>query len=156
MGLRGPVPIPTAINAIRGNPGKRSPRKDEPGLPVSAPPCPEHLDAEARKNWERLAPLLMTMGVLTQVDGMALGELCSAYSTLAGAQNQLNKVGILYKDDGGKIRPNPLLKVIAQQTAIVQSLMREFGLTPSSRTRIRTEPVVGAAKPTNKFARLAG
>ena len=136
MGLRGPAPTPTAIKKAEGNPGKRKLNTEEPQRLPGVPECPDHLDAVARKEWGRLSPILMGMKVLTEADYIALGNLCQAYSTLIDAQKHLNKGGILFKTPSGYIQQNPLLGIIRAQTNIVNGLLREFGLTPSSRTRI--------------------
>ena len=36
----------------------------------------KHLDRDARREWRRLVPLLMTMRVLSESDGLALASLC--------------------------------------------------------------------------------
>jgi P27 family predicted phage terminase small subunit len=104
-----------------------------------APECPDHLDAVAKKEWGRLSGILLAMKVLTEADYIALGNLCQAYSTLIDAQKHLNKGGILFKTPNGYIQQNPLLGIIRAQMNIVNGLVREFGLTPSSRTRIAIE-----------------
>src|SRR5437868_2916028 len=76
------------------------------------------------------------MRVLTDADYIALANLCQAYSTLIAAQVQLNKTGILYKTKSGYVQQSPLLGIITAQSTIPNNLLREFGLTPSSRTRI--------------------
>ena len=92
------------------------------------------------------------MKVLTEADYIALGNLCQAYSTLIAAQRQLNKSGILYKTKSGYVQQSPLLGIITAQATIVNKLLAEFGLTPSSRTRLAiTEP---KEKPANRFAAL--
>ena len=139
MGRRGPAPKPTAIKKAEGNPGKRKLNTEEPQPLPGVPDCPDHLDAVARKEWARLSPILMSMKVLTEADYIALGNLCQAYSTLIDAQKHLNKGGILFKTPSGYIQQNPLLGIIRAQTNIVNGLLREFGLTPSSRTRIAIE-----------------
>jgi P27 family predicted phage terminase small subunit len=48
----------------------------------------------------------------------------------------MNKTGILYKSKSGYIQQSPLLGIIHTQTTIVNNLLREFGLTPSSRTQV--------------------
>ena len=78
------------------------------------------------------------MKVLTEADYIALANLCQAYSTLVNAQKQMNKTGILYKSKSGYVQQSPLLGIIHTQTTIVNNLLREFGLTPSSRTRVAT------------------
>jgi P27 family predicted phage terminase small subunit len=55
------------------------------------------------------------------------------------AQEQLNKVGILYKTKSGYIQQSPLLGIVNSQIEIINRLCREFGLTPSSRSPILTE-----------------
>jgi P27 family predicted phage terminase small subunit len=139
MGLRGPAPKPTAIKKAEGNPGKRKLNTQEPQPVPGAPECPDHLDPVARKEWFRLSEILLAMKVLTEADYIALGNLCQAYSTLIDAQRHLNKGGILFKTPNGYIQQNPLLGIIRAQMNIVNGLVREFGLTPSSRTRIMIE-----------------
>ena len=139
MGRRGPAPKPTAIKKAEGNPGKRKLNTEEPQPLPGVPECPDHLDAVARKEWGRLSPMLMAMKVLTEADYIALGNLCQAYSTMIDAQKHLNKGGILFKTPSGYIQQNPLLGIIRAQTNIVNGLLREFGLTPSSRTRLGME-----------------
>src|SRR3954467_6293705 len=146
MGLRGPAPKPTAIKRLEGNPGKRKLNDAEPTPTLGAPECPDHLDDIARKEWERLTTILVAMKVLTEADYIALANLCQAYSTLVNAQKQMNKTGILYKSKSGYIQQSPLLGIIHTQTTIVNNLLREFGLTPSSGTRAATVEPAETAK----------
>jgi P27 family predicted phage terminase small subunit len=152
MGLRGPAPKPTAIKLIEGNPGKRALNEREPQLEPGIPTCPDHLDATACKEWDRVSKLLVDMKVLTEADYIALGNLCQAYSTLIAAQRQLNKSGILYKTNSGYVQQSPLLGIVTAQTTIVNKLLAEFGLTPSSRTRVAI--VDTTPKRPNRFAML--
>jgi P27 family predicted phage terminase small subunit len=139
MGRRGPAPKPTAIKRLEGNPGKRRLNDAEPKPIMGVPECPDYLDEVAKKEWGRLTTILTAMKVLTEADYIALANLCQAYSTLMNAQRQMNKTGILYKTKSGYIQQSPLLGIIGAQTRIVNDLLREFGLTPSSRTRIMIE-----------------
>ena len=136
---RGPSPKPTALKKAEGNPGKRKLNEQEPKPVPGVPQCPDHLDAVAKKEWARLSEILLAMRVLTEADYIALGNLCQAYSTLIDAQRHLNKGGILFKTPNGYIQQNPLLAIIRTQMHIVNDLLREFGLTPSSRTRLIAE-----------------
>ena len=152
MGLRGPAPKPTAIKKVEGNPGKRKLNTREPQPTVGIPECPDHLDDIAKKEWHRICPLLLAMKVLTEADYIALGTLCQAYGTLIDAQRRMNKSGILYKTASGYIQPSPLLGIIRAQQQIISLLLREFGLTPSSRTRVAI--VDTTPKRPNRFAIL--
>jgi P27 family predicted phage terminase small subunit len=55
---------------------------------ATTPRCPDHLDAEAKKEWKRLVPILRRMKVLTEADGMTLANLCQACSTLVKAHKK--------------------------------------------------------------------
>jgi P27 family predicted phage terminase small subunit len=101
------------------------------------PRMPRHLDKIARREWKQLCPMLERMGVLTEADGIALANLCVDYSILQQAQESLAKVGLLSKTEKtGMIHQSPLLNIIAVTTARVMRGLREFGLTPASRTRV--------------------
>ena len=97
MGYRGPIPKPSVIEIAEGCPGKLPVNRDEPQPRQVAPKCPAHLDETARREWRRLVPVLKRMRVLTEADGIALGNLCQTYSTLIQAQEKLTKQRILYK-----------------------------------------------------------
>ena len=153
MGLRGPAPKPTALKKLLGNPGERKLNEAEPIPRAGLPHCPDHLDQLAQKEWNRLVVILTGMRVLTEADYIALANLCQAYSTLIAAQVQLNKTGILYKTKSGYVQQSPLLGIITAQTTIVNNLLREFGLTPSSRTRVAVAPP--AEQEQDEFALLA-
>ena len=49
-------------------------------------------------------PVLERMRVLTEADGIALGNLCQTCSTLIKAQEKLIQQGILYKAPSGYMR----------------------------------------------------
>src|SRR3990172_7573668 len=105
MGYRGPAPMPTAQKEFEGNRGKRALNAREPKPRASAPKCPEHLDADARLEWRRIVPKLARMKVLTEVDGIALAELCQTYATLKKAQLNQN---LLVKKSICRVVANPL------------------------------------------------
>lgn len=138
MGRRGPAPEPTAIKLIKGNPGKRKLNKQEPQPIVTLPHCPDYLDDSARLEWNRLAPILVRMKVLTEADYIALASLCQTYSTMVKAQEQLNKTGILFKTPSGYVQQSPLIGIVNSCTEKIVTLCREFGLTPSARSRVQS------------------
>lgn len=79
------------------------------------------------------------MRVLTEADAIALGNLCMDYAMLQQAQTALTKTGLLTKNKKTEmIHQNPLIKVVAQTADRVNRGLREFGLTPASRSRIQT------------------
>jgi P27 family predicted phage terminase small subunit len=103
---------------------------------------PAYLDREARRQWKRLVPILLSMRVLTVADGMALATLCQAYSILVEALQDKRKAskgggsGLLMKTPAGYVQQSPLIGIINSQVEIIHRISREFGLTPSSRARL--------------------
>ncbi len=140
MGQRGPAPKPTAVRKWEGNLGKRPFNTFEPRPRVVVPSCPKHLDAEGKLVWRKLTPILQRMRVLTEADGLALGNLCDSYSTMIQAQRKLRETGMLLKTPSGYVQQNPLISIANSAMEIVNKLAREFGLTPSSRSRLYAEP----------------
>jgi P27 family predicted phage terminase small subunit len=116
-----------------------------------APPCPEHLDKEAKAEWRRMVRVLLRIRVLTEADGIVLANLCQAWSTMTKAQAKLNESGLLLKTPSGYVQQNPLLGIVNANIETITKLSREFGLTPASRVRIEVEP---EPKPEGKMAKL--
>jgi len=136
MGQRGPAPKPSVIEEAEGRPGKRAPNGDEPQFDSVIPDCPEHLSSDAKKHWEKIAPMLLRAKLLTEADQIALGNLCQAYATMAQAQKLLNQSNILFQTPSGYLQQSPLFSIITTSMELINKLCREFGLTPSARSRL--------------------
>ena len=107
--------------------------------------------AVAKREWKRLVKMLLRLRVLTEADGLALANLCQAWSTLVKAQIKLNETGLLLKTPSGYVQQSPLLGIVNSNIDTVLKLSREFGLTPSSRGRLQVEP---EPKPESTIGRL--
>jgi P27 family predicted phage terminase small subunit len=149
MGQRGFPPKPTVLELAQGRPGHRPINHLEPQPMACEPEMPRYLDREARREWKRLVPILLDMRVLSVADGIALANLCQAYSTLVAAQKAMQAMAksggssLLVKNSIGKgenqrtmIRQSPLLRIINEQVEIINRLLREFGMTPAARPRL--------------------
>jgi P27 family predicted phage terminase small subunit len=142
--MSGPPPKPTALRIYEGNRSHRPLPDREPSPLTAEPSMPRHLDAQARKEWKRLVPILLSMRVLSEGDGVALGNLCMTYSTLIQAQRLMLKAStgkrspLLMQTRSGYVQQSPLLSIINGQMAALTIMLREFGLTPASRTRVQT------------------
>ncbi|TWU03061.1 Phage terminase, small subunit [Symmachiella macrocystis] len=135
--MRGRKPKPTALKTLEGNPGKRPLNAREPHAKPEVPDCPEHLDDIARAEWFRTAKVLIDMGLLTLADRSALAAYCVAYSRWVHAEEQVKKYGTIVKSPAkGFPMKSPYLTVADQAMEAMRKLMVEFGLTPSSRSRI--------------------
>ena len=121
MGGKGFPPAPNALKLLRGNPGRRPINKEEPKPALGAVPLPAILDEEGRAQWEHLLPELERVGLATKVDGPGLTAVCLAISDYIAAR----KSGKWARRD----------KAFAQ----LMRILPEFGLTPSSRSRIKVD-----------------
>ena len=76
MATRGRKPLPTALKVLEGDRGKgrRPLNTDEPTPPQVNVECPDWLMPEAQQEWQRLAPSLIAMGVLTEHEAYCFDE----------------------------------------------------------------------------------
>jgi len=129
---------------------------------------PTDLDPIAKKEWRRLAPVFVRLGTLTETDGMAFAELCTAYATSVRIRKAIKACGYKLltektsfleseRKDGRsdevmavEVKINPLF---AQQRLAGRNLRywcNEFGTTPSSRGKINV-PYSEGADPQETF-----
>ena len=150
MARSGPKPQPTALKIIRGNPGKRPLPTNEAQPELGVPEPPGDLSEQARQYWATYAEPLADMRVLTVADQAALALLCEATATFWESMAQVRKTGLIIKmGDKGYAQRNPFLTEANSAQKQVLALLTEFGLTPSSRTRVQTaEP----GSTNNRFA----
>lgn len=163
--MPGPAPKPTVLKALNGNAGKRPLNLNEPKPDLGEPDMPTGMPAAAKKEWRRIVPILLKMGVLTLADGAALEAYCQSYATWRAALKEIRKNGLTYESGGTPItetvngetktrlvgtirRLNPAVAERDKAVKVMRSFMTEFGMTPSSRSRIKAEP----AKKEDAFA----
>ena len=139
---RGRRPKPTALKKLEGNPGKRPLNELEPVPPVVSLRCPNYLLPEARKEWRRLAPILMNLGLLTAADAVPFAGYCQAYARWREAQDEITRHGSIYKDGDGRIRPNPYIADAGDQ--VLRGGLRAHAVQPHRHDRQR--PVRGEEK----------
>lgn len=136
MAQRGRKPKPTAVKVLEGNPGKRALNELEPKPEKKAPKCPAWLDKEAKKEWKRIANKLEELGVLTEVDMAAFAGYCEAYSRWKEAEEFISKHGTIVKTPSGYWQQVPQVSIAQTYLKIMIKFCEQFGLTPSSRSRI--------------------
>lgn len=135
---RGRYPTPTAIRELEGNPQKRPMNDAEPKPDTSMPPKPKSLTGEARKAWEKLAPEMNRVGILTAIDGDGLESYCRLYAHARECWRKAKKDGPVVMI-GGQPQPNPYISAAHKAEAMLHKLRSELGLNATSRTRIRVE-----------------
>ena len=142
MGLRGPRPQPTHLKLLRGNPGRRPLNDREPQPRPGKATAPSWLHGKARRAWRRLAPMLARLGVLTEADEDALALLCSALGEYTECRQAIRETGSVYLTTTATgdtmVRPRPEVAIASDAWRRVHRMMAEFGMTPSSRSRLQT------------------
>ncbi len=135
--MPGPKKTPTKILALRGS-WIANTRKDEPSLPTGIPECPEWVTGKARKFWSQISPLIDSLRVSTQVDGVAIGLLVNALALYLDAKKIVDVCGIISITDKCTEFQNPAVGVMNNAWDRVMKACREFGLTPSARAGLKT------------------
>jgi len=143
---RGPKPKSTAQRRLEGNPGKRALNTEEPAPPPLAtdpefdtPPPELAADPIARAEWARLAPMLRQCRQITLADRGALLALCIEWSKYLTATAEAAKLGMIVKAPSGYPITNPYLPIANKALGQCARLWPELGLTPSSRSRVKTD-----------------
>lgn len=139
MAQRGRKPKPTAIKIIEGNPGKRPLNKYEPKPEKKAPRCPSWLENDAKKEWRRMAKQMEHLGTLTEIDMAAFAGYCQAYARWKEAEEFVTKHGAIVKTPSGYWQQVPQVSIAQTYLKIMNKFCEQFGLTPSSRSRIITD-----------------
>lgn len=165
-GTRGPLPKPAALKALEGNPGKRSLNLADGVNPMhQIPSAPKHLGIEARKEWKRITPELLELGLITGLDRAALALYCQAVGRLSELETAFNGMVDRYVEDEKLSYADAVYKAsysvtpsgYAQQSVIVQLLgkhreqvnryLMHFGLSPAARGRVQASNYVQPTLP---------
>lgn len=154
---RGAKPKPTALKLITGNPGKRELPKDEPKAVGELTTCPDFVSEEARGYWDYVTGLILSVpGVSKRPDETAAALLCQAMADFVEAGEALVDNGGSYQDvetkaGGVMTRIHPAVGVRQTAFAQIMKICAEFGLTPSSRTRLKADLGEGKKNPNDKY-----
>ena len=100
--MSGPPKTPPRLHLIRGNPSKRpvkdpkkTAKKDEKGLPK----IPQHLGAQGKYWFRRMAEELNAEGIISQLDARALELLVEAYTEYRHHCETLDAEGYTYRTE---------------------------------------------------------
>lgn len=137
--MRGRKPVPTALKLLRGNPGKRPLNRLEPTYPLLPTRCPaEIVDLDAQAEWRRTVVPAIRRRQITQADralAMAHAELYATWrSQLVLAAQHAHVIATT----AGNPIPNPARGMANKTLTLLIKVDSELGLTPSSRSRVKT------------------
>jgi P27 family predicted phage terminase small subunit len=147
MAKPGPKPKPSNVHLLHGNRSKLTAQqlqqKDAVLPDVSIPKPPRHLLPEAKKEWERITPELEKLGLISELDMAALAAYCQSYARWSKAEAHLKKLGdtgLIDTTPSGYKQMSTWLQISNRSAEQMHKFMGEFGLTPSTRTRVTPSP----------------
>lgn len=157
MGQRGPKPTPLAVKALTGARIRTAADLGDGVHPeVRVPTMPKHLIGPARTEWKRIAPLLIELRLLTELDRAALTMYCQAWGELVTLQQQINAEmreaceagkpdtsALWARLPSGIARPSVLVKLRDDAEARTERMLGHFGLSPSQRSRVTASRASG-------------
>lgn len=149
---KGRKPLPTTLKLLAGNPGKRKLPTNQLAT-VEVPDCPEHLDKNARAEWDRITVELVKAGLLTRLDRTALALYCQTFSRWVEAETKVRTKGAVIRTANGYPIQNPWLNVATSAAKDLKGFLVEFGLTPSSRSRLECDAGSKPEDPLANFTR---
>ena len=169
MGAPGRKPKPAHIRLVTGDPHKERINKDEP-KPSSKKPCaPSQLSKRGKQIFNLMTRRLDEIGLASSSHTEALcllayrlEEVETYKRIIADGQKLLDENGKVVAtgspfyvtvDDRGNdiLKPHPVVSLLKDSMRHAQSLLAEFGLTPSAATRVK---VPEKEKVGNAFSRL--
>lgn len=134
--MRGRKPKPVDLRVLHGAAVDRA-REEQPTPRRVLPRCPDNLQGVAADKWHKLARELYDAGLLTAIDKDALATYCVVYARWVEAEEQISRTGTVLKTKDGNIIQNPYLSIANRCIDQLSKLEAEFGMTPSSRTRVK-------------------
>lgn len=135
-----PIPLPTNLKTIRGTArpcrlNDKEPRPDK----LKTLEVPKELNDEEAAFWTKNVADLQSSGIVTIVDVKALTAYCKAwYGWLNETRIAKEEGSVVIGGMGGPVI-NPHIRIANDYFKQLLSLWREFGMTPSSRSRIHAE-----------------
>lgn len=108
------------------NRGVKPPLSSDSEALMKTPPVPAYLSKEAKAEWRRIMPQLIARRIITRADLSGVESYCSAIGMCRQIEQQRA---------GGPIDPK-MFGVWNRAAQTARQLASEYGLTPTSRTRI--------------------
>ncbi len=133
-------PKPTYLKILDGEKNKDRINPNEIKPKIQIPTCPSHLNAIAKKEWGIISKLLFDLGALSNIDRAALAVYCVLYARWVNAEKVLNRTSDIIKTKDGNLIQNPALAISNKAVTLMYKYLIEFGMTPSSRTRVAVKP----------------
>ncbi|HEX5198488.1 MAG TPA: phage terminase small subunit P27 family [Actinoplanes sp.] len=148
-----PIRVKPMLQVVReGNPGHR-PVKEGVRVPPAELVEPDWLDVwpavrdkaqqavnrrareVARREWQRVVPVLLHAAGLGAVDATILTDYCVCVARIDECERDVSRRGMLIEGERGWMK-NGATTVAAQYRTQLKAYIGELGLSPSARTRL--------------------
>jgi P27 family predicted phage terminase small subunit len=169
--MRGRKPEPTNLHILKGT--YRAERHSQSAEALSSSDDsllkpPSWLKADAKKEWRNESKEAIKAGILTHSDRSAFADLCILQARVKRAYEDMHKFSesirkkaeakggvwefdmLMPPTQTGYFSQNPFIPIYNKALTELNKMRAEFGMTPSSRTRIK----VDKASDDNPFAAL--
>jgi P27 family predicted phage terminase small subunit len=142
--------LPTKFHVLNGTdrPCRRNDEEPAPDVFNKIPDPPEHLSVSAKKEWGRMSVILHSNGLLTQLDYSQFAIYCQAWGRWVDAESSISENSMVVQTANGNPVNNPYINIANTAMRDCHKFLSEFGMTPSSRTKIKVE---NQQKKQNKF-----
>jgi P27 family predicted phage terminase small subunit len=138
--MRGRKPQPAGVkeqkSAVRS---RKSKRAAPASAPAGAADAPAWLKGEALKIFQRMAPAMRSMKLLTETDAPAFSRYCKHFARWLELQKRLDKDGEFYEivtASGTVRRADPAFTMADKLDRMMLAFEDRFGLNPAERQRI--------------------
>ena len=130
--MREKISKPSHLVELEGGRQFKKPKKrPRPGF--NAPQAPKHLSFAAKKLWRVYVKQLRDAGILTELDGAQLADLCTMETRLLQITRQIN--------ENFDLKLVRIERDLAQQ---VRMMRGDFGMSPLTRTKVEVHTVNAA------------
>jgi P27 family predicted phage terminase small subunit len=127
---------PSILKIVRGTEKPSRVNPDEPKPDVVIPTAPHHLSKFARAEWDRMAPRLFDMGLITEHDRSAFAMYCSAWGDHVKAEYMIRKHGAVITTTNGNMIQSPWVGISNTAKQIALKTLTSFGMTPADRNKV--------------------
>ena len=109
----------------------------------------------AKKEWKRMSEVLHSNGLLTQLDYSQFAIYCQAWGRWVDAEKKITETSMVVKTANGNPINNPYMNIANTAMRDCHKFLSEFGMTPSSRTKIKVENQTKRKNPFSQNAQQA-
>lgn len=142
---------PTKLKVLHGTFRKDRSNENEPDPESHIPEAPDHLSKEALIEWGRITNELKKLGLITNIDMVALSIYCQIWGRVVKYEKIVSEKGELYKTTNGNIQLSPAMWVLNKAIEQSHKFLTEFGLSPASRAKVTATKTAKKEDPWEEF-----